>query len=423
MYLDGITSQEMQAPRYTRSDTQNTGRLMTDADNRDETSCFKPLADYQVPAMPTRDTLQILVTRARELLRRSPDGPLIAEARLRTSTLDMLDEAAAPPACGPLITELQASLAEWIDDPEPAQRMQLIVLPPGDRNRVVAGWAEQRGHTLLEAPARGAIPAADANDIPDLSGRGLLVIPALEDWFIRHRDGLGLIRALLDRLADLDRRVVVGCNSWAWQYLVRAVRADAVLPAPLIFQAFDAERLHAWFSALPHTARQSSIQFLDAGSGEDILALDDDGQPHDRLYSLAARSRGIPWIAWRLWRRSLRRRMPDEEKDDTDATAASEREAVDADTLWVIALEEFSLPGRSNDDSLLILHALLVHGPLPPDQLTDVLPFTGAYNTVNGLLAAGILERDEFGRLACTPEAYPSIRTGLTTAGFPIAAV
>lgn len=390
---------------------------MTDADSREESLRFGPLADYRAPAMPTRDTLQILLTRARELLHRQSETPLIDDARLRASTIDMLDEAAAPPACGPLVDELQATLDDWLDNDSPSQRMQCIVLPPGDRNHVIACWAETQGHTLLHAPERDTILGAGPDALPEPDDEGVLVVPALEAWFLRHRDGLRLIRALLDRLAELDRRVVVGCNSWAWQYLVRAVRADAVLPAPLIFQPFDAMRLHDWFSAIA-AANAEPIQFLDAGSGDDILALDEDGRPHDRLFSLAARSQGIPWIAWRLWRRSLRRRIPDD-----DAEEAPDAANDDARTLWVIALEEFSLPGRGNDDSLLALHALLIHGPLMPSQLADVLPFTGAGNTLNSLLAAGILEYDAHDRLACTPEAYPAIRTGLTTAGFPIAEV
>lgn len=397
---------------------------MTDAESHDENPCFGPLSDYRVPAMPTRDTLQILLTRGRELLRRKPEGPLIDDARLRSSTLDMLDEAAAPPACGPLIAELQTTLGDWVDSDPQAQRIRFIVLPPGDRNYVVASWAEQHGHAMLEAPARDAILGAAPDALPKLDGDGLLVVPALENWFIRHRDGLWLIRALLDRLAELDRRVVVGCNSWAWQYLVRAVRADAVLPAPLIFQPFDAERLHAWFREISTASTREPMQFLEASSGDDILALDNEGQPHDRLYSLAARSHGVPWIAWRLWRRSLRRRIPEDDGEERDTDAAPpEVEDDHAHTLWVIALQEFALPGRGSDDSLLLLHALLIHGPMEPARLADVLPFTGAGNTVNGLLAAGILEYDEQDRLACTPEAYPAIRTGLTTAGFPIAEV
>ncbi|KEZ76044.1 hypothetical protein [Salinisphaera hydrothermalis] len=390
---------------------------MTDADRREQSPRFGPLADYRAPAMPTRDTLQILAARARELLRRKPDAPLIDDARLRASTLDMLDEAAAPPACGPLIDELQTTLKDWLDDDHPSQRMQCIVLPPGDDNHVLGMWAETYGHAVLEAPEREALPGAGPAALPELAGDRVLVIPALESWFARQRDGLWLVRALLDRLAELDRRVVVGCNSWAWQYLVRAIRADAVLPAPLIFQPFDALRLHRWFSAIS-ASQAEPIQFLDASSGDDILALDDDGRPHDRLFSLAARSHGIPWIAWRLWRRSLRRRIPDDEADEAPEVADD-----DAHTLWVIALDEFSLPGRGNDDALLVLHALLIHGPLMPHQLADVLPFTGAGNTLNSLLAAGILEHDAHGRLVCTPEAYPAIRTGLTTAGFPIAEV
>lgn len=393
---------------------------MTDAESRDESLRFGPLGDYRVPAMPTHDTLQILLARTRKLLHRDPKGPLIDDSHLRASTLDMLDEAAAPPACGQLIAELQASLAGWIGDTDAAQRLQLIVLPPGDSNRVVASWAEQYGHTVLEAPARDAILVADPGELPELDGDGLLVVPALEEWFLRHRDGLWLIRVLLDRLARLDRQVVVGCNTWAWLYLVRALRADAVLSTPLIFQPFDAERLHDWFTEISAANADAPIQFLDAGSGDDILALTADGRPHDRLFSLAARSHGIPWIAWRLWRRSLRRRIPEE---NDAGIAIQEIEDDDARTLWVIAHPDFSVPGPGSDDSLLILHALLIHGPLAPAQLAAALPFTGASNTVNGLLGAGILERDEQDRLACRPEAYPAIRTGLATAGFPIAEV
>ncbi len=148
---------------------------MTDAESRDERQRFGSLADYRVPAMPTRDTLQIVLTRARELFRRKPQGPLVDDARLRSSTLDMLDEAAAPPACGPLISELQATLGAWAEGEPGNQRIRCIVLPPGDRNRVVASWAERHGHAVLEAPARESILGADPTGLPDLEGDGVLV--------------------------------------------------------------------------------------------------------------------------------------------------------------------------------------------------------------------------------------------------------
>lgn len=398
---------------------------MTDSAAHDEPKLFGPLEDYDKPELPTYDWFQTLLTRAREMVRHRPTEPMVTDDRLRRSTLEMLDEVVSPPACGPLLVELQASLADWIADPAPRLASRLIVLPPGDRNDVIAAWAEQNGHTLLEAPARSAIIDKRPADVPDLTGDGVLVIPALERWFVRHRNGLTLIRGLLAALDGLDRHVVVGCNSWAWQYLVRAVRADVIFGAPITFQAFDAHRLRNWLSEISESDAIGRVQFREADSGADIMALDDNGQPHGVLVSLAARSRGIPWVAWRIWRRSLRRRVEVEtEQNESDSADPAVLDPSDDEhTLWVIALEEFSLPGGGNDDTLLLLHALLIHGPLALDQLALVLPQVRALEMLPALISIGIVERREDATLACAPAAYPAIRAGLTTAGFPIAAI
>lgn len=401
---------------------------MTDADQREETLRFGPLSEYSVPAMPTRDTLQMFVTRMRKLLRRTPDQPMITDERLQLSSLEILDAAAAPPACGPLIDELQATLADWVEDTQASQYVQFVVMPPGDRNSVVAAWAERHGHHRVDAPSRHELISSKVIEPPLLSpDDGVLVIPALEDWFVRHRRGLRLIRALLAHIAQLDRKLVVGCNSWAWQYLVRAVRANIAFPEPITFQAFDAARLRAWFREISTDGNGQPIQFLDADTGDDILALEDDDKPHPRLVSLAARSLGVPWIAWRLWRHSLRHRIENASDansgDDAPKPTIERAENEDAHTLWVTSPEEFSLPARSTDDSLVVLHALLIHGVMQKNELALILPFAGCDNVLMALVRGGLVERDEEGRLACAPEAYPAIRSALTTAGFPIAEI
>ena len=88
-----------------------------------------------------------------------------------------------------------------------------------------------------------------------------------------------LVRALLDRLDRLKRPVVVGCNSWAWQYLVRAGQADAILPTPIIFKPFDAKRLKHWLGQIAEHDGPGSVAFRDAESGDDIMAEDEDGKP------------------------------------------------------------------------------------------------------------------------------------------------
>ncbi|MBH03224.1 MAG: hypothetical protein CMP08_03740 [Xanthomonadales bacterium] len=395
----------------------------------DALAAFIALADYEVPSMPTRDAFSTWWTRLREMIRRKPAEPMIANDRLRRSTLERLDEIASPPACGPLVAELEATLADWPADPNRDLSHQLIVLPPGDRNHVITAWARAGGHEVLAPPARDDIIGANAHDLPliEESDR-LLVVAALEDWFVRDLHGLALVRALLDRLDRLKRPAVVGCNSWAWQYLVRAVQADAILPTPIIFKAFDATRLKHWLGQIAEHDGPGTVAFRDAESGDDIMADDDNGKPHDVLENLAAHSRGIPWVAWRLWRRSLRRRAETEQDNDGTSGAANDdtgdRQRASADqTLWVIALEEFLLPDTDNAPTLLLLQALLIHGRLPQNLLARTVPEPHAQRLLPALISAGIVEADDDRVLTCAPAAYPSIRAALSAAGFPIASV
>lgn len=388
----------------------------------DETpAVFQALADFQVPATPTIDAFQDLWARTRGLFRSRRAGPVITDDRLQRSTSEMLDEIAPPPACGPLVDELQATLADWLAEPQPLIRNRLIVMPPGDRDGVLRSWAESHQHTLLEAPARENLLDNPDQDIGSLDGEGVLVIPALEQWFMRHRNGLDVVRALLMRLDDLDRHVVVGCNSWAWQFLVRVAQADNVLGPPLTFQAFDARRLRVWFSEIAVSERLGPVEFVDTARGQAVLAVEDNDNVHDLLVTLAARSRGVPWIAWQLWRRSLRNRtLVDNENDTELSTAAQGATRDDRLTLWVTAPGVLALPDADQTDTLLILQALLIHGALTPTQLDQVLPTVGDSNRLSTLRTAGIVERDGT-QLHCAPAAYSTIRSGLATAGFPIA--
>ena len=136
-------------------------------------------------------------------------------------------------------------------------------------------------------------------------------------------------------------------------------------------------------------------------------------------------------MAWHLWRESLREELDEEAKGKaadskpaaSDAPVAASVPGQDRLTLWVVALEEYALPNRVQDDSLLVPQSLLLHGGLTHEQLLHTLPFTGSYNTVSGLMAAGIVQLSEGGELQCTPQAYPAIRRGLEQAGFPVAAI
>lgn len=245
----------------------------------------------------------------------------------------------------------------------------------------------------------------------------MLVIPRLEEWFLRHRDGFGAIRALMQALAGTERRCLVGCGAHAWAFLDRAVSIGLQLPVPLTFRPFDAERLRRWLSDLAATAPGDVETFRLSTTGEDVLREgDDDKSGSDFIRLLASRSHGIPWVAWSLWRGALRD-TPDEEEANGDLP-----ERDDDRTLWVASLREYVLPRGAEREALAVLHALLIHGSLDAERLRLTLPLVGGTNVLPALSEAGFVAR-ECGLYRCVAAAYPKIRQQLANAGHPLGEV
>jgi len=377
---------------------------------------FQSIGTFEPPALPRDAALKRFWTRSRHLLRREDDQPFIADDRLQRLTIEVLNGQRSAPSCQPLLEELELTLGDWCSEAMPVRWLQLILLPPGDENDLLAQWAREQGHTLVSPPDSGAFEDVSFA----LDAEGVLVIPRLEQWFFRHRRGLVSVRRLLERLGELAQHCVIGCGSWAWAFLCKAADAHLFLPEPRTFRPFDEQRLHRWFVDIAAQEALEGYRFRQTRDGRDILAVDDQGHPvSDYFRRLAAYSRGIPWVAWHIWRRSLRSRIEAEQSENAREIQHDETSLeADEQTLWVIALEEFSLPGSGDSDALLILQALLIHESLDREGLVQVLP-TAPSGMLQALEGAGFIERQD-GRYRCSPAAYPAIRSGLATAGFPI---
>lgn len=171
-------------------------------------------------------------------------------------------------------------------------------------------------------------------------------------------------------------------------------------------------RLHRWFKELSGEESPGKVTFRLSQSGKDVLEVDRHGAlQSDYLKRLAAHSLGIPWVAWHLWRSSLRRER--EEGADPKEIVPNE------DTLWVSTVRQFALPQEHRQIALLVLQALLIHGRLTAEELRHVLPLIGETFIVAGLITAGFVEQDG-DEMRCRPAAYPSARTELFAAGFPM---
>lgn len=226
------------------------------------------MSDYHIPPLPTDVAARRFIGWLRRQFKKSEETqPFIAESDLVQASGETLEDVAPPPGCVPMLRDLDDHFATFVRGEVNSPQLHLL-LPPGDRNNVLNGWAKEARLDVLQPPKRQQL--LNGNSPLNVQQREfclqeqwseehptnqpVLVIPRLEDWFLRHENGLGCIRQLLDRLEQSKRRMVIGCNTWAWDFLCKATQAELLLPSPLTFQSFGADELRAWFHSLEEDA-------------------------------------------------------------------------------------------------------------------------------------------------------------------------
>lgn len=394
-------------------------QMPTDPDrvNQKDTLPFQPLADYSVPSLPADESIRNVFSLILHLFQKDSDSSFIESSKLRSTEIDRLDDVVPGPAYGSVIEELDLTVSEWLADPSPAHHVFVINLPPCDRDGIVERWANQKELAVLSPPQRDQLLDPKMNDVPDLDGEGPLVIPRLEDWFLRHHYGLSAVQQLLKKVHTGDRRYIVSCGTWGWHFLIRAVGTDMFLPPPYAPQPYDGDRLVQWFAKMLAESNHSDVIFRLSKTGENVLAVDKNGKlKNNHLKKLAAQGLGIPWVLWNLWRASLRsdRHAKDDNGNDFSVPKSDEQ------TLWVVDHSDLTIPGMERRSGLLILHALLVHGGQTAEELTKVLPEVIQGSIIEGLVAAGFVELVDRKLVVC-PAAYSEVRSELFAAGFPCA--
>lgn len=334
---------------------------------------FVPLEQYAIPG----DTQLNWVRKKRRALGRllrseQNEGPARAETELRAlpdirleHLVPPIDWAPAAPALDQAIRNLDSGQAEV-----PAVRC-VIGQPYGGHATIVERWAADHSAVVLPAPPHDTILAKDDHWLethrPD---REPWVVPALERWFLRHADGLAVVRRFLDRALSGDwGEGLIGCDSWAWTYLQRVLALSAV--PTLTLQAFDGRRLARYFFQATCRDIEPRPRVCNASTGRSVLPDEealaaDDFEASSELRQLAAHCRGNLGTAWKYWRTRLRA----EGEAQADDEAASS-----GNVLWLAnELTEPILPAETGEETLLILHVLLLHNGLPAERLSDLLP-------------------------------------------------
>lgn len=367
------------------------------------------LSAYETPELPTEERLNALFAHLKATFFPDKSSDAIAAERLETPALRRLDAAARPPASGPVVDEIARTVDAWAREANPAMPVLAVVLPPGEETDIIRHWAERDGHFIMAAPPErgGHVDLAHLNGIEPTR---LIVIPKLEQWFLRTPEGLQGVRHLLALLDSRQQRAVIGCNSFAWAFLSKAVGIENIAGKAMTFRPFDADRLQSWLNGLAEEELDRGIRFRLVADGSEVFSGESRKETREFFLRLAGYSRGIPWVAWQMWRNTLR-------IGDENHLEVAERHG-----FWVSSLEEFVLPGDYPRELLFALHAIALHGELSPAELGRVLP-EGVDTSTVATLAASRLVRRENGRLSLQPEAYPAVRSGFLSSGFPVGAI
>lgn len=366
------------------------------------------------------------------------EDSVFAEKELGQVPPGLLDKVVPAPDWSAPLGAVTAVLDTWLDAKILGSSAQIFVGPPYHGTpEILTGWAQARGWRLVSAPSPEMILTGGEEWLAQVEEDDeSLVLPHLEHCYLRHYNGLTLLRRLLDRIFSQRRRWLVGCDSWAWAYLSKALKVDTVFPTPFILEAFDHERLKIWFQQLETESGESNFVFRQSDSGKYVLppatgeeASGDRSQvfiadTSGFLKNIAAYSLGIPGIAWAVWRRSLAAVVTaKEDAEESDQKAEPVEDGDRAYPIWVKPWSQLNLPEfpgqRACLELLLVLHTLLIHGGLWSRILPELVPLspTEIMEHLYFLEAAELLQSDqEFWRVS--PLGYPPLRRALLSEGY-----
>ncbi|WP_308915329.1 hypothetical protein [Jannaschia sp. LMIT008] len=382
----------------------------------DEPTELVPLDDYAPPQLAADDRLRQVWGRWRDALNgaEAADEARPGEGAFDAVPAERLDRIAPRSGLGYVPAMLDRGLGPWVRG-EPGPRVRVVVVPPCAPGPVVADCARRHGMEILEPPAAAALISDPEPDPPDLNGTGPLVVPDLGRWFLRHRLGLRHLRGLLDAAAVTDRRVLLGAGGWTWAYLDRVLGAGLVAGDVSTPSAHDARALRDW---LVGAAAAADERIRDATDERDVLDPDRaNGGRDDPMAKLAARARGIPWVAAAVWRDALRTARPDADGDAGDRARGDRVQ--DGEALWLVPWQAQVLPPTDREGAALLLHAILIHDGLSPDAIERIVPVRAPLPLIAACLERDLIVRDGE-HLRVRAGAYPSVRQALADAGLSL---
>ncbi len=379
---------------------------------------YVPIAEYKPPAAPVAHSVRERLTFVRRLFGRGEkeQEPPLEETENIQALPDWQLECIAPtPEWHDPAEALDIELKDWLAQEKPGSPVVVMVGPPHNGHcETLTTWAQRQQWPVLSPPTETQILAGDDTwASKQIIQATPWVFPCLERAYLRHPEGLALVRRFLaNAYAGNLGRGIIGCDSWAWAFLRHVWRGR--VPVTVVLQAFDETRLVRHFRLLSDASGDRPLRFLQSDNGRDVLPPPDteetSGETSNFLKLLAAHSRGICGIAWSIWRANLQSE-PDEKSAEKGDDAACR---IAKQTVWVtpwLQIAHPCLPSGAGRDEAFVLHTLLLHNGLPLELMQRLLPLSPSQimETLIRLEESGLAAQVE-ALWQVTPQGYPAVR-------------
>ena len=403
----------------------------TPATDKTETPAWEyvSVASYKPPSAPVTYSARKRYASLRGLFQRDrseTDLPLITAENLLSLPHFQLDRLAPVPDWQSSAETLRSELDEWLHQENPVPPVLVIAGPPHSGNiETLKAWAEMYSWQTLAGPSPEQILTGDTSWLTAQSEvDGPWVLPNLENLYLRHVDGLKLIRHFLDlACAGKIGRGIIGCDSWAWAFLSHLWHGRT--PATLTLQAFDESRLTAHFQPSSDVSQSNPFLFRLSDNGYYVLPPPGENEKTSKqsnfLHILAAHSRGILGVSRAIWRASMQAE-PDEKMSEKEMSEKDENKEGDIphQTVWIIPWNQLKLPvlpASAGRDVAFVLHTLLLHNGLPLDILKLLLSPDQVVENIYWLEEEGLVEQND-SVWQVTAQGYPAARQFLESNGY-----
>lgn len=404
---------------------------------------FIPLSEYSAPTEPPTEQIRTglmafwgRLRRGATTLTPEQDSEEIQEEEENIQQ-DVEQLAAWPNWIAPATDALDRALEQWRAAADDKAGARVLVAPPHSKiEAILERWAKRHAYRIIEPPTYVQMlrdPDEWLEQLPLESGARFVIL-ALERCYLRHYNGLDLVRRLTQRIWEKGLPCVLGCQSWAWAYLDFSCRVGMLDPVPLTLAPLDAEKISRWIAATRPPQEAHIFRRTDTGievypihareEAKDQKSTDQNSNKKEYssefLVHIAAHAQGNPGIIWALWRKSLAITDRHEVNEKARTAAQADRDA----TAWVKKWETMELPAvpaTLSDSGAFALHAILLHGGLRFDEIEYLVPGVSLQlaQDLRALQQAQIVEICEE-RFYVTPLGYPTARAYLGEESFMV---